>query len=148
MSEKWTDAPSHMLRARETRERIRAAFPPDDAPEEAASRKPVHSLGMDILGGEVCIDVMPDGSARFVASVGTAYEERWIEPKRAAELASAISGSAAAKADLSRLMRAALDSGDWDRVRRVAFAIRTHEEAEAIACSAAAQLAGLKTETP
>lgn len=147
MSEKWTDAPSHMLRARETRERIRAAFPIGDTDEEAASRKPVYSLGMDMLGGEIEIGVMADNSVRIVAWRGDDYEERGVEPKRAAELASAISGGATAKADLSSLMRAALDSGDWDRVQRVALAIRTHEEAEAIACSAAAQLAGLKAET-
>ncbi len=93
MSEKWTGAPSHMLRARETRERIRAAFPEG---EQTPEREPTEQ------------DV---------------------------------------RVDLARLMRAALDSGDWDRVQRVAFAIRTHEEAEAIACSAAAQLAGLKMET-
>lgn len=39
MSDKWTDAPSHMLRARETRERIRAAFPIGNARNERELRK-------------------------------------------------------------------------------------------------------------
>jgi len=103
--------------------------------------KPVYEFGLDMLGGEVRIGVMPDGSACMTATIGNRHEERRLDETRVAELAVALSGGATARTVLTQAMRAALDSGGWDRVSRVASAIQMQTSAEDAARSAAAVVA-------